>query len=108
MLTSLREGKRAEEGAFPVEREEDLISTGDEEEVSLRDDGDDDGDEVKGDGNGSDGGNEVHGERNGNGDGGDDDGNCDDIDDIKDDDCDDDDTSVDCPIDRVNRPDCDA
>ena len=38
----------------------------------------------------------------------DDDGNCDDIDDIKDDDCDDDDTSVDCPIDRVNRPDCDA
>ncbi|KAK8798389.1 hypothetical protein WA588_003471, partial [Blastocystis sp. NMH] len=80
VLTSLREGKRAEEGDFPVEREEDLISTGDEEEVSLRDDGDDDGDEVKGDGNGSDGGNEVHGERNGNGDGGDDDGNCDDDD----------------------------
>ena len=80
MLTSLREGKRAEEGDFPVEREEDLISTGDEEEVSLRDDGDDDGDEVKGDGNGNDGGNEVHGERNGNGDGGDDDGNCDDDD----------------------------
>ena len=41
VLTSLREGRRAEEGKFPVEREEDLISTGDEEEeVSLRDDDD--------------------------------------------------------------------
>ena len=50
MLTSLREGKRAEEGDFPVEREEDLISTGDEEEVSLRDDGDDVGEVYLGEG----------------------------------------------------------